>query len=241
MNRIRTFATAAAIIVGSMAGGWLAQHVESASAAGAIGPLPAGYVPLNPGRIFDSRGWDAASPNPLLPGGSRITINTGEPGVTAVAVNITVTDTTAAGFVSAWAQGDWPGTSVLNSSGPNQTVANFVFVPVAPDGSFQIFTQKPIHLVIDLMGYMSSTQPLTLSMLTGAITGYGPAATSTQVSGIVTNGFGIPVSVRADVKCPDGTVQTDSVLDIPGGGTRGWSAICDGVFTLGADVSLVRL
>ena len=49
----RTIALAAAVVFSSTIGGFPAQHYRSASAAG---PIPAGYVGLNPGRVYDSRG-----------------------------------------------------------------------------------------------------------------------------------------------------------------------------------------
>ena len=227
-----------AIVIGSSVGGWVAQEGGRASAAVQI---PAGYVALNPGRIYDSRGSNFT--NPRLSAGQQVTIDGGQPGASAVAVNIVMTDTTGAGFITAWPAGERPGTSVMNSSVAGENIANFLLVPVAPDGTFQLFTQNPTHVVVvvDIMGYMAGGSALVPAGFNGAITGYGPASTFTQVSGTVTNGTSAEINVRADVQCPNGTVKTDSTFFMPAGSTRGWSVLCDGVFTSGATVTFVQV
>jgi hypothetical protein len=235
MKAVKTsIAAFAVLMIGSTAGGWIAQELGHVTAAS---PTPAGYVAVNPGRIYDSRGPSLT--NPRLSGGQQITVSTGLAGATAVGVNITLTATTGPGFVAAWPSGAWPGTSVINSSGVDENVANFLLVPVATDGTFQILTQYSAHIVVDLMGYMAGGTPPGPSGVSGQITGYGPLSTITEVSGTVTNGNGAAVDVRADVHCPNGTVKTDIVFDIPPGQTRGWSVLCDGTFTSGATVEFV--
>lgn len=143
----RSFLAVTAIVISSAFGGWVAQLSGHVSAAV---QTPAGYVATNPGRIYDSRG--PSSSGPRLVAGQQVTINSGQPSASAVGVNITLTDTTAGGFVAAWPSGPWPGTSVVNSSGANENIANFVLVPVAADGTFQILTQNATHIIVDIMG-----------------------------------------------------------------------------------------
>jgi hypothetical protein len=219
-----------------MLGGWISTAVRSADAST---PIPAGYVTLNGGRVYDSRG--PSQTNPRLAAGATVTVATGVVGATAVGVNITLTSTVGPGFVAAWPSGPWPGTSIINSSEPGENIANFALIPVAPDGTFQLLTQQAAHLVVDVMGYMAGGSALVPAGFTATITGYGPGSTITTVSGTITNGTGTERDLRADVRCPNGTVVTDNVFNIPAGATRGFSVICSGVFASGATVVVVEI
>lgn len=237
MTRTRyTLAAGVAIVISSTFGGWLAQHTGPASAAG---PVPAGYVALNPGRIYDSRGPSLT--NPRLSAGAQVTIDSGQPGASAVGVNLVMTDTVGAGFLTAWPSGPRPGTSVINSTLAGENVANFLLIPVAPDGTFQLFTLNPTHVVVDILGYMAGGSALVPAGFFGEITGYGPSSIFTEVSGTVTNGTAAEINVRADVHCPNGTVETDITFFMPAGSTRGWSVLCDGSFTSGATVTFIQV
>lgn len=231
-----TLLAGAAIVISSTFGGWLAQQSGHVSAAVQI---PAGYVATNPGRIYDSRGPSGTGPR--LAAGQQITVNSGQPGASAVGVNITLTDTTAGGFVAAWPSGPWPGTSVINSSTAGESVANFLLVPVAADGTFRILTQNATHIIVDIMGYMAGGSALVPAGFTGQITGYGPGGSITSVVGDVTNGTSATVSIRTDLRCPNGTVEIDYAFSVPAGATRGWSVLCDGVFTSGATVTFIQV
>lgn len=224
-----------AVLAAGLGGGFLAGL---SGTAGAGPTIPAGYVALAGGRVYDSRG--PTFTNPRLAAGTVVTIQTGQPGATAVGINITLTDTTGAGYVSAWASGPWPGTSIINSSEPGENIANFAIVPVAPDGTFQLLTQKPAHLLVDVLGYMAGGSELVPAGFTAVITGYGPVSTITTVSGTISNGTGIERDLRVDVRCPNGTVQLDYVFAIPAGATRGWSVLCTGVFTSGATTTVIE-
>jgi hypothetical protein len=233
----KTLLAGAAIVISSAFGGWIAQQTDHVSAAVQI---PAGYVAINPGRIYDSRG--PTFTNPRLSAGQQVTINSGQPGASAVGVNIVMTDTIGAGFLTAWPTGPRPNTSVINSTNPGENVANFLLIPVAADGTFQIFTLNPTHVVIDIMGYMAGGSALVPAGFSGQITGYQPLGTFTSVVGEVTNGTAAAVTVRADVHCVDGTVATDTVFRIPAGATLGWSVLCSGgAFTTGATVTFIQV
>jgi hypothetical protein len=236
MITTRTVLVSAAIVISSTFGGWIAQQSRPVSAAVQI---PAGYVALNPGRIYDSRGPSGTAPR--LAANQQVTIKSGQPGASAVGVNITLTDTTAAGFVAAWPSGAWPGTSVINSTTAGENIANFLLIPVAADGTFQIMTQNATHLIVDIMGYMAGGSAVAPTGFTGHITGYGPGFSITEISGDVTNGAAATVNVRADVLLPNGAVETDSVFSIPAGATRGWSVLVTGIFTSGATVTFIQI
>lgn len=232
----KTFMAGVTIVVGSMCGGWLAQHDGRASAAEQI---PAGYIALNPGRIYDSRG--PAFTNPPLTAGTQVTIDTGHVGASAVGVNIVMTETARSGFLTAWPSGPRPDTSVMNSSVAGETIANFLLVPVAPDGTFQLYTQNPAHVVVDILGYMAGGSAPLPAGFSGRITAYDTGATRTTVAGEVSNGTGTTINVRATVRCSGGSVEIANVLDIPAGEVRGWSVSCDSVFLSGATVTFVQI
>jgi hypothetical protein len=219
-----------------MCGGWLAQHTGRASAAE---QLPAGYIALNPGRIYDSRG--PSFTNPPLAAGTQVTIGSGHPGASAVGVNVVMTETTGGGFLTAWPSGPRPDTSVMNSSVAGETIANFLLVPVAPDGTFQVYTQSSAHVVVDIMGYMAGGSVPVPSGFSGRITAYDSGMTRTVVAGDVTNNTSRLLSLRADVQCGNGTTEVESILDIPSGAVLGWSVSCVGVFSDGSSVTFVEI
>ncbi len=76
----------------------------------------------------------------------------GSAGKVGATVNMTIVASNAAGFATAWAGGARPDKSCSNWT-PNGVVANQVSVPLAADGSFQIFISAPAHIIIDLTGY----------------------------------------------------------------------------------------
>jgi hypothetical protein len=69
----------------------------------------------------------------------------------AVLVDITIVSPRSAGYVSAWASGAWPGTSVLNFTRTMQLDTNLAFVQVADDGTFQLMSSTDVTVVVDLV------------------------------------------------------------------------------------------
>jgi hypothetical protein len=82
--------------------------------------------------------------------------------VSAVAVHVTVVDTTGNGWIAAEPDGaGTPGTSILNYRA-GQTVSNTVIVPVAQDGKIELYNgggSTPVDLLADVSGYFSATAP----------------------------------------------------------------------------------
>jgi hypothetical protein len=123
----------------------------------------AGYQAVGPARLLDTRPDSAvgySGPKPAA--GSivkvQITGREGIPdgGLAAVVVNLTATETDAAGFVTAWASGgEQPGTSSLNVDSAGQTRPNHAIVPVGDDGAIQLFTLQGTHLIVDVFGYFT--------------------------------------------------------------------------------------
>jgi lipoprotein-anchoring transpeptidase ErfK/SrfK len=145
-------------------------HADAATAA---------YVPLaSPTRLLDSR----SSIGALGPGGVATITVTGEaplpaPGLTVAAVlNITVVGPAGAGFWTVYPHGT-PRPLAANLyvdervalMGDGLAMANLVTVPVAADGSVDVFSQSGGQIVVDMLGsYQTSgataagrLQPLT--------------------------------------------------------------------------------
>ena len=79
-------------------------------------------------------------------------------GVSAVALNVTVADPTAAGYITVWPSGTpRPETSNLNFQA-GQNIPNLVIVPVGPDGKIQLYNGSPgtVQLIADVAGYILS-------------------------------------------------------------------------------------
>ncbi|WP_461163917.1 carboxypeptidase regulatory-like domain-containing protein [Arthrobacter sp. R4-81] len=114
------------------------------------------YQPLVPTRLKDTR----LEPGPVhawrdvsIPiGGTR-----GIPaGAKAAMVNLTVTEPSAAGHLTAYpSRTALPGVSNVNFT-KGLTVANFAIVPIGADGRITVRNSStgPIHLVVDVFGYV---------------------------------------------------------------------------------------
>lgn len=130
--------------------------IDEATTAGRL-------VSLTPSRVFDTRpGEPAPGPKGMVPNEGTIDVQiTGQGGVptigvAAVVVNLTATSSTAEGFVTAYPSNvPRPFTSVLNVSGPNETAANLAILPVSPDGKISLYAFRSLHLLGDVMGYIT--------------------------------------------------------------------------------------
>ena len=121
------------------------------------------FVPLaSPVRVYDSRPGSpplVGTKSPMLDGQERdLAMTTGgavPAGLaTAVAVNLTVTNTGAAGFVSLYKNGvAWPGTSSINWTEPGTTIANGTMVAVDSAGVITARAKSSCDVVIDVLGY----------------------------------------------------------------------------------------
>ncbi len=140
---------------------------------------------VTPARLLDTRpggqvGYTGAKPGAGQTLEVQIAGQGGLPvsGVRAVALNVTITDATAPGFVTVWGDGDRPETSNLNVQTVGQTVPNMVIVPVGADGKVRIFTDHGGHLLADVAAWWgddSGLTPLTPSRLLDTRSGAKPA------------------------------------------------------------------
>lgn len=197
-------------------------------------PSPVAYTAVTSNRQLDTR----SSGGPLGPRGTR-TFNLTGPAATATAavMNVTVTNTTAASFLTVYAGGGArPLASNLNWTG-GRTVANLVEVPVGLGGSVTLYNQAgSVNVIADLEGYFSSPSgtagqevALTPARITDTRAGSGfPNAGSTlgpggrldiQVAGA--GGVPPPASVAAVVLNVTATHTTaPSFLTVWAGPTR---------------------
>jgi hypothetical protein len=125
------------------------------TAAGALASL------LPAARVLDTRSGLGGPPAAVGPGADLVVQITnsvaGLPagGVAAVVANVTVTQPSAPGWVSAWADGSpMPAVSNLNFSA-NQTVPNLAVVPVGADGAIRLHNGSAgtVHLIVDVFGF----------------------------------------------------------------------------------------
>jgi glucose/arabinose dehydrogenase len=122
-------------------------------------PTPADlrFVAAGPDRVHDTR--DATGgPAGRVHAGSIRRVRLAPPaGARAALVNITVTETTGPGFLQAWhPRSPRPDTSVINVAGAD-VVANSAVVTLDATGSFVFFASTTGEVVIDLMGWFTTT------------------------------------------------------------------------------------
>ncbi|MFE2327248.1 PKD domain-containing protein [Streptomyces sp. NPDC059385] len=112
------------------------------------------FSPVSPTRLTDTREAGGA----LGAGQTRTVKVAGTPGIpvgaSAVALNLTSTDTTAGTFVTAYPDpAKRPATSNLNPE-PGKAKSNQVIVPVGPDGTITLYNHwGSTHLVVDVVGF----------------------------------------------------------------------------------------
>jgi hypothetical protein len=97
---------------------------------------------------------------PVVGGGFLKLTVTGPGGLpanaTAVALNVTATDTTGAGYISAYpCDRARPTASILNYA-PLETVPNLAVVPLAANGTVCLFSSATVDLVVDVAGWFST-------------------------------------------------------------------------------------
>jgi sugar lactone lactonase YvrE len=136
--------------------GW--SHVV-ADVVGWFGAEVSPYHGLTPARILDTRNGTGGFAAPVGAKGTVAVSVTGKggvpaTGVSAVALNLTVTEPSAGGFLTVFPSGTpRPLTSSLNFVA-GQTVANLVMATVGADGKISIYNNAgSSHLVADVVGW----------------------------------------------------------------------------------------
>lgn len=133
-----------------------------ADVQGHFAPPAAGgqvFTPSVPIRTLDTR---QALSSPLV-AGSITRVATGVAvGTTAVLVNLTMTGGALSGYITAdkcslLVAG--PQTKSNGNFTADTSIANLSVVPVDSDGSFCIYNERPVHLVVDLQGAFAPSSP----------------------------------------------------------------------------------
>ncbi|MGW6984851.1 PKD domain-containing protein [Streptomyces sp. NPDC054932] len=138
-----------------------ANAVQAANGGAFLTP-GSDFTPHAPTRLLDTRNGTGAPAGKVAGQGSarvKVAGNAAVPaGVTAVALNVTVTETVDSGYVTAWpgAGHDRPGTSNLNYTA-GRSVPNLVIVPVGEDGYVELYNGggQPVDLIADVTGYFT--------------------------------------------------------------------------------------
>ena len=136
-------------------------------------PSADAFTPVEPVRFYDSRTTNYNGGTPWQPGESRaIVVGGGQPNgqtyppgytppapvvpadASGVVVNVTVTQPSAAGFLTLWPTGQSrPDASTLNFLA-GQTVANHAMVKLGTGGAISVFNPSgSAHVIIDVVGY----------------------------------------------------------------------------------------
>ncbi len=122
------------------------------------------YNPLPPARILDTRYGIGAATGRVAGGTSRLIDVTGlggvpGSGVSAVALNITVTGSSHAGFLTLYPSGTTrPTTSNINHAA-GQTIANMALVKVGTDGKIRLYAENSTHVIFDVVGWFAPDDP----------------------------------------------------------------------------------
>ncbi|MFF6774328.1 hypothetical protein ACFY8W_12270 [Streptomyces sp. NPDC012637] len=116
------------------------------------GTTASAYQPVTPQRLMDTRDGTGVA-QAKLPGGGTVTLPVTEPDATAVALNVTATNATAASFVSVYPYGTArPNVSNVNFPA-GRTVPNMVVVPVR-DGKITFYNRAgSVDVIADVAGY----------------------------------------------------------------------------------------
>jgi hypothetical protein len=117
------------------------------------------FVPLAPTRVLDSR-IGLGHAGTTRPGATATLSMLGRggvpaSGVTAVLLNVTLTDAQGPGFVQVFPTGLAPvgASSNLGVEYAGQTIPNLVIAPLGVAGAVSIYTQGGGHLIADVFGY----------------------------------------------------------------------------------------
>ena len=129
-------------------------------------PADSTLIPLVPARLLESRGSgptvDGQSQNIGVrpPGSVTEVVVAGRGGVpaaaTAVVLNVTVTESQAAGYATVYPCGGQPPTASNLNYGVGTTIANAVITKIGAGGKVCIFTQQATHLLADVNAYFAS-------------------------------------------------------------------------------------
>ncbi len=163
-------------------------------------PPGAGFGPLSPDRALDTRLGAG-----MRAGGSVTTLHVAgvhgvSPSAAAVALNVTVTETQAPGFVTVYPCGVQPPDASNLNYAAGQSIPNAVIAKIGAGGDICLYTSAATHLVVDVNGWFaggSGFGPLSPERLldTRLSTGLRGPGSVTEV--VVAGRGGVPPTASA--------------------------------------------
>jgi len=122
------------------------------------------FTPITPQRLFDTRTGEGGVPTGKLAGGAALDVQVQgthdipSAGVSAVVINLTVTEPDADGWLRATptGQASGPPTSNVNFN-PGLTTPNLVICKVGNDGKITIDGHGTTHVIGDVFGYFATS------------------------------------------------------------------------------------
>lgn len=188
--------------------------------ATAATPNTSRFNPTTPTRLFDTR--TATAPSGKIPANGTISVavagQAGVPssGVTAVALNVTATQASAGGYVTAYPAGlNRPTVSNINLTA-NATAPNMVIVPLGGNGAIEFFSSGGTHLLADVLGYFSaSTASTSGRMVPVSPTRVFDTRTAAAPSGALPGGGEISVDMTGVAGVPASGVSA-VILNVTG-------------------------
>lgn len=204
-------------------------------------PQAAGtFSSVTPYRVLDTRNGTGA-PKQAVAAGQTVDVQVNGVGpvpsqdVSAVVLNLTVTQPATGGWVAVWGGGALPNASSLNFQS-GQVIANLVTTPVSTDGtvSFHNGSSGTVQLVADVAGYYLAGGPLNEGGLgpvppyrmldtrngTGGVSGPVSAGATVHLP-VAGRGWVLPSGVSAVVLNVTATLATRSGwIAVWGGGTQ---------------------
>jgi hypothetical protein len=117
-----------------------------------------GFTLVPPRRVLDTRPGDQPAANSIV----RVTPGVA-PGTTAALVNITMTESATGGYITAdRCSALAPGLQTKSNGNVTggQNIANLGVVQLDPDGSFCIYVENAVDVIVDVQGTFSAGGPL---------------------------------------------------------------------------------
>ena len=157
----------------------------------------------------------------------------------AVAVNLATTSARRAGFLTAFACGSAPTLAASATFDPAATTATAAIVPLAPDGSFCIYANDAVHVVVDSTGTFpagAGVTPITPTRVADTRASGGPRQPSgsplripvDELGGVPTDAAAVAITLTATgssapgfaTATPCGAPPTGTAsVNFPGGAT----------------------
>jgi hypothetical protein len=173
------------------------------------------FTAVTPGRVLDTRNGTGRGglAAPVGPNSSIDVLVTGlagvpASGVSAVALNVTVDQPTATGYLTVWPTGSPQPLASSHNFTPGATVANLVLAKVGTGGRVSIYNPAgTTHVVADVVGYFSSQGglfvPVTPARVVDTRDGrggwLGPLGPGTTLTAPIAGVGGVPGGASAAV------------------------------------------